>query len=245
MSKELEKSKGTEVGMAQDLGADADLSIRDCPLGRLTILQSQSNLVKSEQGKQGTIVNAADPGVVLGDKTKDVEFIIIATNKYWVTTDPETLDFVGKKPAVHKSEFPYEETMNGRKVKNTYNLSFFVVLPSEIKEGFALPMEIPFRSSTLKFGEQLALQIKRMGAKQIPSWAKVFSIGINPEMGKKGKNSWYLPTIKTVRDATPDEMKVAIEYRAAYATLVEKSMSAKEEDYEGGHVEEDDSPKQF
>jgi hypothetical protein len=242
---ELQKSTGTEIGKAQDLGAGDELSIRDCPLGRLTILQSQSKLVKSEQGKQGTIINTADPMVVLGDKQNCVEFIVIGTTKYWVTTDPVTLEFLGKEPGVHKTDKKFEDTLNGRKIKNIYTMGFFVVLPKEIKDGFALPMELPTRSSSLKQGEQLALQLWKLSKKQVPSWAKVFSYGIDPELGVKGQNSWYKPVIKYVRDANPEEIQVASEYRKQYSTLVEKSMAAHEEGDEVGTVEDANAPQQF
>ncbi len=228
MENEVAKTTGTEVGAAQNLGAADNLTAQDCPLGFLTILQSNSALVKSDEGKQGTIINTADPMEVIGDKEKDVEFIVVGVNKYWVTTDPETLDFIGKVPAIHKNEKPYEEQLNGRTVKNTYTLGFFVVLPKDIKDGFAMPLELPLRSSSLKYGEQLALQIMKMGRKGTPSFAKVFSLGINPDMGKKGKNSWYLPTVKLTRDATVEEIQVATEFSEMYAKLVEQSLAKSE-----------------
>lgn len=244
--KDLVQTNGNAIGQAMDLGAGSDLSVSDCPLGRLSILQSTSDLVKSDQGKQGTIVNVADPSTVLGDKLSPVEVIIFGVHKYWVTTDPATLEFVRKQKAVNKNELPYEVEENGRKLKNTYTLAYFVVLPKEIKEGFALPMEMAFRSSSLKIGEQLAMQVMKMRSKNIPSWAKVFSLGINPEMGKKGKNSWYLPTVKFLRDATAEEIQVASDYYKQFNNFVGQSMNNAEREEEVGTAEIiQDGPQQF
>ena len=88
-------------------GATDDIEASDITIGRISIMQSNSTLLKEDKAKQGTIINLLD-GKVLGNKEdKPLEFIPIKSTKYWIEKDADTRQFISRKPATHADEMPY------------------------------------------------------------------------------------------------------------------------------------------
>ena len=220
-TKEVVESKGSEVSAeVKDMGLADEITLEDCSLGRLTLVQTNSDLVK--EGMTELIqkfIDINDPSRILGDKEHPMEFIICSHIKYWVENDADTREFLGKYPAVNKHECKWSEVKEGRNIKRTYNFSYLVILPEDVKDGVLMPYEFAFRSTSLKVAERINMICKRMASQTnpIPTWGKVFKATSKTE--SKGSDSWFAPQVSLSRDATDVEKEFAMDMRNQLMSL--------------------------
>lgn len=222
MTTELENQKNNAVSTFVDYGAGDDISVEDCQMGRVAIMQSMSKLVQDDKAEKGQIVNIVD-GTVLGDKKSPFEFIIVGSYKYWIEKEGDK--FVGKYPAVSQNEKPWEEG----NISRLYHHAFLVLSVNDIADGLALPYELAFRSTDIKTAAQkLSGFLMKLRGKQLPSWTKTFKL--TAEEKTKDKYKWFGAAIEEGRQATEAEIQYAKEAREQFNLYKAVAMKKVEND---------------
>lgn len=211
---EVVKTTATDLSTDVDMGIADELTQQDCERGRIGIMQSNSDLVKLDKAKQGAIVDFTT-GTELGYKQeKQLEFIPIGFLKYWIEKDADTQEFIAKYPAVSENEKLWEEVVAGKKIKRVFHFSYVVLLPQEVKEGYARPYELAFRSTDLSASKKINSKLVEMSNKGIPSYGLVFKLGT--QLKTKDKYSWFASTVEFARKADEAELAMATDCRKQF-----------------------------
>ena len=179
---------------------DSGITMEDITIGRISIQQSMSELVQNDLAKVGDIVNLMD-NTIIGGKDTSFEFIPISSFKYWIEKDGD--DFIGRYPALNPNEKPWNEGT----IKRVFHHSFYALLVNDLQDGFAMPVEIPFRSTDLASARKLSSFIVKLWMRKLPIYGKVFKI--NSMIKKKDKYTWYVSNITEGRETTAIERNLA------------------------------------
>jgi hypothetical protein len=215
--------KVTEI--SKTLADDVGITMEDVTVGRLSVQQPLSQLVQTGATKPGDIVNLLNEEVV-GNKEKAVDFVIINSFKYWIEKEGDT--FISRTPATNPNEKPWEEGS----ITRTYHHSFYALLVEDMKEGFAMPVEISFRSTDLASARKISTYILKLIMAKKPHWSKIFSM--NTVLKQKEKYSWYGSNITLGRDATKEEMEMTANW---HEILKSKQTKVSHIEDEGDSVE--------
>jgi hypothetical protein len=170
---------------ASNFSAADQISASDITIPRLKVMQTNSDLVKEDKAKAGSIIDP-DTMEVYGYKSeKPFEFVALASRKFWL----EKKDGIWtSKPANTKYDLPWKE--NG--IERTFFHSFIVVAKKDLleKNSFLMPMQLAFSSTglnTVSTMSKIILQGK--ATLGLPSYAYYFKADVI--LRKKGTNSWY------------------------------------------------------
>lgn len=213
---DLTKTQGNAVSTNVIGGVADELTNDDVQQGRLTLMQANSDFVKEEKCRAGSIVNLMEPEVEIAHKAykneeaKNLEFLIVGIMKYWVVKNADTDEFVEKFPGANANELPWEETIDGINLKRTFHFSYVILLTEEIEAGAEMPYELAFRSTAVKETRKLNSLIQRMAAKGVSSHQKVFK-GEVVTRESKG-NTWFGIELGILRDSTEKEQATVAEY---------------------------------
>jgi hypothetical protein len=234
---EVVKQESTEVAVhnpEMGFGAADGISQKDIKIDRIMLTQSMSKKVQEDEISKGVLCIQSTLEVLASIKDKtSMEFIPLKAMKYWIEQDKDTKEFISRKPANSPDDYPWEEQIGARTVKRTYTHSFIVLLPSKIASMEETPLELAFRSTNLDCARAINTILLNMKRKNVPSWAKVFSLKIDTKT--KGQNTWYVTVPSLTRDVTADE-KVSVEQWAkilndAQVNLADENDSAPAETY--------------
>jgi len=196
---EAKKSEAMEIASSM-FGEASGISMSDITIGRLAVMQSGSVLVKDEKARAGQVINLLTSDVV-GDRKTPFEIIPIRSLKYWIVKRGD--DFVERFPAKSPNELAWEEG----DLTRVYHHSFYVLLPSDVKEGMAIPLEIAFRSTDLQTAKKLSTFIMKGWMKRLATWGKVYNIEIVERA--KDKNKWFGTDATVGRDSTIEEREAS------------------------------------
>jgi hypothetical protein len=196
-------------------GAADDISVTDIRIDRILLTQAMSKKVQAEEVEKGLLVLQSSLKELARTKSKDkpgtaLEFIPIKAMRYWVETDKDTQEFIARYPALEPDEHAWEEKRGARTIKRTYTHAFIVLLPSMIANMEDVPVELAFRSTNLACAQSINMKLLNMKRRQLPSWAKVFSLDITTKTNKHG--TWYITNDNIVRDATAEEIASAVDW---------------------------------
>jgi hypothetical protein len=229
---DLTKTEGTAVSTDIIGGVADELTNDDVQQGRLTLMQANSDFVKEEKCRAGSIVNLMDPEIEIAHKAykneeaKPLEFMIVGIMKYWVVKNDDTDEFVEKFPGANANELPWEECVDGVNLKRTFHFSYVVLLTEEIEQGIEMPYELAFRSTAVKETRKLNSLIQRMAAKGVSSHQKVFK-GDIVQREAKG-NTWFGLELGISRDSSEKEQSTVAQYFAEFNRHKEQFMASQE-----------------
>jgi len=200
MTKEVVKKEESAVvntKFTEDLGID----ITDITVGRISVMQSMSQLVQSEEAKVGDIVNLLT-GEKIADKQNAAEFIVVG-KPFWYWIEKNGDEFVSRNAGRLPKNLPY---VDGN-INRMEHQSFYILLASELKDGFAMPLELSFRSSSMATARKLCSFIVKLYMMNKQAHTKVFNL--TSLVSKKDKYTWYIPNISVGRDSTEEEISIA------------------------------------
>jgi hypothetical protein len=219
MSKDSKKT-GTEVAVKTNYGVSANLAdelkgmglgagenidTNDILIPKLQLTQALSKAVANpdiniQQGVYMNSVNNEDLG-----KSNDV--IVMDSYKNWQVfkvSDKgqdeylETIPFDGNE----QLEYDYENE-KGEACKRIQVLGFYVLLLDEIKAGMAFPYAVDFKKGSKKAGRELSTYFAKLRSNNLPSFAKVFSIGSELV---QDEYTYHRKTVSMGRDITGEEL---------------------------------------
>lgn len=234
----VKRTKAKPPAIPEDcFGATDDIEASDITIGRIAIMQSTSDLVKHDKAKQGAIVNLLD-GKQLGFKDETpMEFIPIKSVKYWIEKNADTEEYIKRRPAVSSNELPWEENIDGVNVKRIYTHSFYVILPEEVKNLEAMPLELAFRSTDLQAAQKLSAMLFKLKKRGEASWNRIFKLSTH--LKQKDNYSWFGSMIEVDRATTEDEKIEAYNW---YKTISDAAVSIVHQEEKEESKTQDDIP---
>jgi hypothetical protein len=219
----------TEQKTEKSLAAAADLSSwgtghiltsNDIILPKIWPLQFMSEKVKAGLGKYGEFRDSVN-NELFGTLDKPFEVIPFHLEGKWME-----FDIVTNKAGARKREFKQIVPIQNNPGLPGYNdnlpfaddsverdriMDFYVLIPSEIEKGTALPYVISFKRSSIKAGKKLAMQmyIRNRDAK-LPPAAVVCNISGKSVQNDDGE--FVVMDVNTSRRATNEELECSLKW---------------------------------
>lgn len=221
MGNELqENEQKKELAVASNLdawGGGQTVTANDIIIPKILPLQYMSEKLKKKQGEYGEFRDTIN-NHLFGDLKTPFEFIPFYMEKKWIE-----FDMVPQKAGASKREFKQIVKIQDNPMLPGYNdelplsepgierdriMDFYVLIPSEVKAGEALPYVLSFRRTSLKAGKKLAHQmfIRNRVAKKVPA-ATVMLLSGNSVQNDQGE--FVVQDVSVSRAATPEELVAA------------------------------------
>jgi hypothetical protein len=215
MSKELETKKSESalaLAEAQDMNAwgGTEISSNDIIIPRILLMQPMSEKVTAGEAAFGDFRESLN-NEKLGDFAKGFEFLPFYMEKVFIeydASDAEDKKYIRVVPITPANEdLKYEDVgtnRDGEKVPISRDrvMNFYVLLPTELEVGGAIPYIISARRTSIKAGKKLAMQmfVKNAAAGKTPA-----SVICNASCGKQSqdKKTWAVLDVTPARP-TPD-----------------------------------------
>jgi hypothetical protein len=207
------------ASMMQEMDYSA-VEARHLKIPKLLLMQQMSKyVVEDDICKAGDIVNSLNGEVYGSIREKDyspVRVIPIQMLEQWVVQEDlgngkwDYVETVRVTP--QNTDWEWNAVVDGKKLKRTKNLSFFVLLEKDLGNPLALPFVVTFRSTSYKKGLVLAHHFalcktaKEAGVLRVPM-DRVFEVGGGVEKNDKG--TFYVLNIREVSHATTAAMNQA------------------------------------
>ena len=220
-TQKTEKSLSTAADLSS-WGTGQIITSNDIIIPKIWALQHMSEKVTSGLAKYGEFRDSINNEKV-GDLATPFEIIPFHLQGKWME-----FDIITNKAGARKREFkqvvPIQNNPNlpgyndslpyvdaDGKVERDRVMDFYVLLPSEVAAGTALPYVISFKRTSIKAGKKLALQmyIRNRDAK-LPPAGVVFKLS-----GKSTNNDdgeFVVMDVQTSRKATQEELEVAFKW---------------------------------
>lgn len=111
----------------------------------------------------------------------------------------------------YNDNLPWEEVVNGIKVKRVRRFNVFCLLTKEVEAGTALPYYFSFKSTSMKEGKKLYTQmyVRNIRAGLTPAGHVML---ISGERVKNDKGTFIVPTFSIGRKSTDAEVKECLEW---------------------------------
>lgn len=242
MKKEIEKKEQNKsVTISEEFqtwGATQEISANDIAIPKILSMQFMSEKVKSGEAKYGEFRDTMG-NIRVGSIDEPFEFIPLHLVRKWVVYEmiKGKRSFLRIDPIVstptdpsYNDNLPYEGKEGDMSVERDRVLEFFVLLPSEIAAGGAIPYVIPFRRTSIKAGQVLSTQMfvknKAMG---LPPGGWVCELGGRSVSNDDGE--FVSMDVKPKRAATKEELDAAFGW---YKTIVAGGVRVDDSDLKQG-----------
>ena len=162
MGQVTETNKSKETALAPEMqgwGQDTNVTSQDIVIPKILPLQYMSEKVKNNEGVYGEFRDTLNNNL-FGDLENPFEVVPIAMEKKWIE-----FDVVTSKSGQRKREFKQVVPIQDNPTLEGYNdelplveetverdriMDFYVLIPSELEEGGAMPYVLSFRRTSLK-----------------------------------------------------------------------------------------------
>lgn len=157
----------------QDWGV-GELTSKDIIIPKILPMQGLSKLVTDGKAVMGEFRDSLN-GTLLGNAEKaPLEFVPFYMEKVWVIFEEKagTMKFSKQVPIDPSNEnWEIEEVIAGVKIRRDRCMNFYVLLPSDVAQGGAIPYILSFRRTSLRAGQKLATQmfLKNIKAGKTPA----------------------------------------------------------------------------
>lgn len=188
-----------------------ELTSKDIIIPKILVMQGLSKMVTDGNAKMGEFRDSLN-GEVMGTFDKEpFEFVPFYMEKVWVIFEEKngTMKFSRTVPIDASNEnWEIEETIAGVKVRRDRTMNFYVLRPSEVAKGAAVPYILSFRRTSARTGQKIATQmfLKNIKAGKTPA-SMVMSLSGTKQTNDKG--TFIVTDATTTRPSTPDEITEA------------------------------------
>ena len=227
MSKAVAKKEETAVAPPEETGSwgAEGIDSTDILIPRLLLMQPLSELVGEGDAQAGQIIKSTSQEV-LYDGKKPFEFIPVMSFKTWRIMELKDGKYEFKRieplTAENVNE-PYEWMDGNQQFRRDRTLSFYVLLPSEIKKEIAafkkiekgilpdvddclIPCLLSFMRTSSPAGKELATFAKKAQHFGLPIASYTFELF--SEFEKNDKGNYHVFKVKRKRSSTPEEIAV-------------------------------------
>lgn len=211
MSQMIEAS---ETGLTIPTGSwgSENISASDILIPKLLLMQGLSEYVADGKAKMGDIVNSVS-GAVLGGKEKPVEIIPVYHFRTLITMEEISgkMTFKNQEPLTLSNEnLPWDDTVNGLKVRRIKSLNFYVLATEDLKAPGALPYLLAFRSTSYTTGRKLVNHFAQARDMNVPPAKTAFKLSSFIDKNEKGSFGVYDITFS--RPSTTLELETAYKW---------------------------------
>lgn len=195
-----------EWGMANTLTA------KDIIIPKILVMQGLSKQVTTGKAVMGEFRDSLN-GKLLGDIEKSpLEFIPFLLEKVWIVFEERngTMKYTKTIPMDAANEnWPYEEVINGVKIKRDRTMNFYVLLPSEVSAGGEIPYILSFRRTSARAGQKLAttMYVRNISANKTPASTALSLLGTRQS---NDKGTFVVADVQEKRGSTPQEVASAL-----------------------------------
>lgn len=188
---------------------------QDIIIPKILPMQGLSELVTDGKAVMGEFRNSLS-GEKLGSITDPIEIIPFAVQKVWDIYKQQGDKFEWEQ-SIPLDENPASKGYNdllpwadkcpdtGVNIKRIRRMNFFVLLPSDLAQGHALPFVFSFKSTSYTEGKKIYSQMYMSNpSKRLPPPAYTFKIGGTKEKNDHG--TFIVPKMELGRLTTADEL---------------------------------------
>ncbi len=220
MSKELQNEEKKALATASNLdawGGGQAVTSQDIIIPKILPLNYMSDKVKKKMGEYGELRDTIN-NQLFGDLKTPFEFIPFYMEKKWIE-----FELIPQKAGAPKREFKQIVPIQDNPTLPGYNdelplaekdlerdriMEFYVLIPSEVARGEALPYVLSFRRTSLKAGKKLASQmfVRNRVAKKVPAATAMLLSAANVQ---NDKGEYVVQDVNLSRAATPEELVAA------------------------------------
>jgi hypothetical protein len=180
VSKEIANKEKSEVAIALDQNewGVTEVSSRDIIIPRILLMQPMSDKVTAGDAAFGEFRESLN-NEKLGDFKAGFEFVPFHMEKVFIEykVNGQKKDYLRVVPITPQNEdLPYNDVEKGEdgvsfEVSRDRVMNFYVLLPSELEVGGAIPYILSARRTSMTAGKKLATQmfVKNIAAKKTPA----------------------------------------------------------------------------
>lgn len=226
-------------------------SAKDLLIPKILVMQGLSKLVAARKAQIGDLVESLN-SEKLGTIDQAVEFIPFGIRPMWVhfaedKPNSNNFKYKGQEDITPANDnLPYEEVINGVKVRRDRTLNFYCLRPSEIKDGMHFPYMLSFRRTSMMAGKKLNTAFVRLAAFNKPPAADVFELCGSMQSNEKG--TYAVLDVRKKRESTPEEIAACFQW---HQTISQSNVKIDDSDLQGETEEtgttqqEPQGPSQF
>ena len=217
MKKKKEKKMDQEVAVKEsgalaspmDVAAwgKQELTSQDIIIPRLLVMQGMSEMVTDGKAKFGDVVENLN-GEVLAGLESGIEILPFKLEKIYkyIGADGKVLSSEPITPENENAGFECE--VDGMAAKRFRTFQFYVLLPSELEVGGALPYMVEFKSTGLRAGKKMVTQMfAKNSAIGLTPAGKTFMLTVDKVSNDKG--TYAVPDVSVCRDSQESEVSEA------------------------------------
>lgn len=225
MEKQIEPKKSSAIAVATDMdawGGGQIVTSNDIVIPKILPLNFMSEKVKNNEGKYGEFRDTLSNNL-MGSIDQPMEFVPFYMEKKWLE-----FEIVTNKSGARKREFARIIPVQDNATKPGYNddlpyvdeaakverdrcMDFYVLIPSEVEAGIALPYVLSFRRTSLKAGKKLATQmfLTNTRAGKVPAAVTMLLSGKSKE---NDDGEFVVLDVTPKREATANEVTEALRW---------------------------------
>lgn len=212
---------------------------QDVIIPKILPMQGLSDLVTDGKAVMGEFRDSLS-GEKLGSISEPIELIPFAVNKTW-----DIYHQVGDKfewqttiPIIENPSdkgyndlLPWaDKTEEGINIKRVRRMNFFMLRPSEIEQGIALPYVFSFKSTSFSEGKKVYSQMyMRNVTQKLPPPAYTFKIGGTKEKNEHG--TFIVPKVELGRRTTAAELNTCLHWFKQVTKLKVDEKDVTKEDF--------------
>lgn len=219
---------------------------RDIIIPKILAMQGLSKLVAARKATIGDFVESLN-STKLGSVDRPIEFIPFAVKPMWIIFEEKNgaMKYVKQVDIDAENDaWPYEEVLNGVKIRRDRTLNFYVLLPEEVKAGMYFPYIISFRRTSMMAGKKLNTAFARLAAFNKPPASEVYELCGTSQSNDKG--TFIVMDVKKKRETAQDELAAAFQwFKTVSSTAVKVDDSDLEVEAEQYQAPRDTGPEMY
>lgn len=199
-----------------------NLTSRDVVIAKILPMQAMSKKVVDGQARLGEFRDSLNNEVIgmaegFGTPAKPLEFVPFYMEKTWLIFEDKTgtgqnMKFT-KTVAIDQTNesWPFEETINGVKIRRDRTMNFYCLHPSQVADGTALPFLLSFRRTSAKAGQKLAttMFMSNIKAGKTPASMVMELTGVKTS---NDKGTFVVLDVKQKRESSAGEVAEAFSW---------------------------------
>ena len=197
-----------------DWGNDVYLGKNDIVIPKILPMQGLSQLVADGKAMMGEFRDSLS-GEKLGSITEPIAIIPFHVEKVWDILEEEgdNYKWVRSEPLVedptkagYNDDLPWNDKVDGIEVKRVRRMNFYVMIPSQIDAGTAIPYVLSFKSTSYREGKKLFTQMyMRNRRANLPPPGYTFVLSGVKEKNDKG--TFIVPKLDLAAPTTQEYMR--------------------------------------
>jgi hypothetical protein len=222
MSKDLTTKQTQAVAAPTDLadwGTENKIG-QDLLLAKILPMQPMSDLVTDSKAAIGEFRDSVS-GAKLGSIAEPLEFIPFHVEKMWdvLVKNGDKFEWDHSMPLIEDAMNPaYNDNLpwadknpDGVDIKRVRRMNFYVLLPSEIASGVAIPYILSFKSTSYKEGKKVLNQMYLRNRKAgLPPPAYSFLLAGTKEKNDQGM--YIIPNVTLAKPSSKDQVQECLSW---------------------------------